>query len=225
LREHAAQVTAIMRASCEGASDLVRILADPRKNVCVIGPALGLGRDARDLLDTVLQSDPARALVLDADALTLMAGDMQRLSALVKARSGATVLTPHEGEFTRLMKPLARSDESFSQAPDSKLEQARRLADATGAHVLLKGPDTVVAAPEGRASIATDLPPDLATAGSGDVLAGMIGGLVAQGMPAFEAASAAVWLHGRAGGLVGRGLTADDLPEALAAVLDGLEES
>lgn len=223
LHEHAAQVSAIMCAACEGASDLVRLLADPRKNALVIGPALGLGIEARDLLAAVLQDLSARALVLDADALTLMADDMPRLCALIRERSGATILTPHEGELTRLETGLRRSLESMSQAADSKCEAARRLARVTGAYIVLKGPDTIVAAPDGRASLATDLPPDLATAGSGDVLAGIIGGLLAQGMPAFEAASAAVWLHGQAAALIGRGLTADDLPDALAHVLDGLD--
>ena len=219
LGQHAAQVSAIMLAPCEGVSGLVRLLADARKNVLVIGPALGLGTAARDLLAGVLQDKTERALVIDADALTLMATDMPRACALIKARSGPVVLTPHEGEFTRLAIPLARSDESFSQAADSKLERARALAQATGAVILLKGPDTVVAMPDGRASIATDLSPHLATAGSGDVLAGMVAGLLAQGMPPFEAASAAVWLHGQAAAQAGSGLTADDLPEALAQVL------
>ena len=229
LHEHAAQVTAIMCAPSGGASDLVRLLGDARKNAVVIGPGLGLDHEARALLEVVLQSDPARALVLDADALTLMASDALRLSQVIKARSGAVVLTPHEAEFSRLIKGLSREPESFSQAPDSlsqghdsKLERAGWLAAATGATILLKGADSVVAMPDGRASIATDLPPDLASAGSGDVLAGMIGGLLAQGMPAFEAASAAVWMHGRAGDLAGRGLVADDLPAALACVLAGL---
>ncbi len=229
LSEHAFQVTAIMCAPLTGASDLIRLLADPRKTVVVIGPGLGLDEEARSLLEAVVCSDPARALVLDADALTLMAGDMQRFCGLIKSRSGTVVLTPHDGEFKRLANGLARQFESVSQAPesisqvaDSKLEQARWLAASTGATVLLKGADSLVAMPDGRASIATDLPAELATAGSGDVLAGIIGGLLAQGMPAFEAASAAVWLHGRAGNLAGRGLVADDLPTALACVLAGL---
>ena len=218
LKDHAAQVTAIMLAPITGASDLVRLLADARKNALVIGPGLGLDAQAQALLDAVLQDASARALVVDADALTLMSSNMARAASLIQARIGAVILTPHEGEFSRLMKPLLRSLESSPQVPDSKLERARFLAKATGAMVLLKGPDTIVAAPDGRASIATDLPPSLATAGSGDVLAGMISGLLAQGMAAFEAASAAVWLHGQAAAQVGRGLTADDLPEALAKV-------
>ena len=225
LKDHAAQVTAIMLAPMAGASDFVRLLTDQRKNALVIGPGLGLGTQARDLLEVALQDATARALVLDADALTLMADDLPRASKLIKDRLGPVILTPHEGEFSRLAKPLARSLESHSQAPDSKLERARWLAKATGAVVLLKGPDTIVAAPDGLASISADLPASLATAGSGDVLAGVIAGLLAQGMPAFEAASASVWLHGQAAlqaaWEVGRGLTADDLPDALAEILNG----
>jgi NAD(P)H-hydrate epimerase len=117
---------------------------------------------------------------------------------------------------------LASESDSELEARRSKLARAVRLARATGATVLLKGPDTVVASPDGRASLATDLPAELATAGSGDVLAGMIGGLLAQGMPAFEAASAAAWLHGCAGRAFGAGLTADDLPESIPAALNDL---
>jgi len=219
LKDHASHVTAIMLAPMKGTSDLVQLLADARKNALVIGPGLGLGVQAHDLLEAALQDTSARALVVDADALTLMARDMARAASLIQARIGPVILTPHEGEFSRLAKPLAHSFVSHSLAPDSKLERARWLAKATGAVVLLKGPDTIVAAPDSRASIATDLPPSLATAGSGDVLAGIISGLLAQGMAAFEAASAAVWLHGQAAARVGRGLTADDLPEALAQVL------
>jgi len=222
LAEHGAHVTAIMLTPCLGSSDLAAILGDPRKNAVVIGPGLGLGDEAQGLLEAVLQSGDARALVLDADALTLFSQDAFRLSTLVKARSGLTILTPHEGEFSQLHNALHHEAESNSQAPDSKTERALSLARETGAIVLLKGSDSVVAAPDGRASIATDLPADLATAGSGDVLAGMIAGLLAQGMPGFEAASAAVWLHGRAASKVGRGLTADDLPESLSAVMRGL---
>jgi hydroxyethylthiazole kinase-like uncharacterized protein yjeF len=175
------------------------------------------------MVEVALSPSRGRALVLDADALTAFAGQAHTLKALVDAHGGSVVLTPHEGEFARLANGLDRQLESvsqphdsLSQASESKLERARRLAKATGAAVLLKGADTVVAMPDGRASISVDLPPQLASAGSGDVLAGMVGGLLAQGMPPFEAASAAVWLHGKAGLLAGRGLTADDLPLALA---------
>jgi hydroxyethylthiazole kinase-like uncharacterized protein yjeF len=219
LAEHAAHLTAVMLAPCEDASALTQILGDARKNAVVIGPGLGLGPSARALVEAALQPARGRGVVLDADALTLFAGEAHALRALISAHEGAVVLTPHEGEYTRIAIGLGSEADSSSHAPDSKLSRARQLAGATGGIVLLKGPDTIVAAPDGRAAIATGLPADLATAGSGDVLAGMIGGLLAQGMPAFDAASAAVWLHGRAGDIAGRGLTADDLPGALAQAL------
>lgn len=227
LAEHAAHITAIMTAPVEDAADLARLMADPRRNALIIGPGLGLGRASRALVEAALAPAPGRGLVLDADALTHFSGDLAGLRRFVTAQGGAVVLTPHGGEYARLVKGLSLKPESPSQVVESGSEDAKparalRLARAAGSVVLLKGPDTVVAAPDGRASIAADLPPDLATAGSGDVLAGMIGGLLAQGMPAFEGASAAAWLHGAAARQLGRGLTADDLPETIGQALSSL---
>jgi ADP-dependent NAD(P)H-hydrate dehydratase / NAD(P)H-hydrate epimerase len=187
------------------------LLADPRRNAVLIGPGAGLGPETRERTLAVLQA--GKRAVLDADALSVFADDPQALFAVIRSSGTPTpVLTPHEGEFARLF-----------DAAGSKLDRARRAARASGAMVLLKGADTVIAAPDGRAAICEGAPAELATAGSGDVLAGMIVGLLAQGMPAFEAAAAAAWLHADAARRIGPGLVAEDLVEAMAAVLGALK--
>jgi hydroxyethylthiazole kinase-like uncharacterized protein yjeF len=216
LAVNAAHLTAIMLRPCDDAADLEGLLADPRINVVALGP--GLGRDrARALVEAAARAEhaAARALVLDADALTAYAGEHEALAALCR-RMRAAVLTPHAGEFGKLFGAHAPARE----AP-SKLEAARAGAAATGAILVHKGPDSVIAAPDGRAAINATGTPYLATAGAGDVLAGFVAGLVAQGMPAFEAACAAVNLHGRCAERVGPGLIAEDLPEVLPGVLSG----
>jgi hydroxyethylthiazole kinase-like uncharacterized protein yjeF len=200
---------AVMVRPVEGADGLTEFLSDRRRNAVVLGPGGGVGGEMRQLVLAALAGE--RAVLLDADALTSFADEPQVLFAAVRGRGRPTVLTPHEGEFSRLFSRI--SGESRS-----KLEKARSAAEASGAIVLLKGPDTVVAAPDGRAAIADNAPPWLATAGSGDVLAGLAAGCLAQGMPGFDAAAAAVWLHGEAGAEAGPGLIAEDLPDVMPKV-------
>ncbi len=212
LAVNAAANLAVMVRPVDGAAELARFLADPRFNALALGPGLGVGEQTCELVLAALAGE--RAVVLDADAITSFAEAPQRLAGALKARGDkATVLTPHEGEFSRYFHGL---DEQTKAG--SKLDGARLGTELTGAVVLLKGADTVVAAPDGRASIAANAPAYLATAGAGDVLTGILTGLLAQGMPAFEAASAAVWLHGEAARAFGLGLIAEDIPEMLPGV-------
>ncbi|GGF56136.1 bifunctional NAD(P)H-hydrate repair enzyme [Azorhizobium oxalatiphilum] len=211
---HAASYAALMVRPVEEASDLRHLLEDRRLSAIVMGPGLGVGATTRDLVSAA--TGAGRHLVLDADALTSFAGDLKGLADVVGSAAG-TVVTPHEGEFGRLFGDVVSADAD-------KLTRARTAAQALGGVVVLKGADTVVAAPDGRAAIAANAPPYLATAGAGDVLAGIICGLLAQGMPAYEAAAAGVWLHGEAARAFGPGLIADDLPEALPGVYRKLFE-
>ena len=206
---NAAALTAIMTRVADGPDGLAHLLADPRKNAIVMGPGLGIGAATRALVEVALRPGTGeRAVVLDADALTSFAGRHDELFRLIRAARGPVVLTPHAGEFVRL----------FGEIGASKLDASLAASARASAIVVLKGADTVVAAPDGAACIADNAPPWLATAGAGDVLAGMIGGLLAQAMPAFAAASAAVWMHGDAAARFGPGLIAEDLPEALPHV-------
>jgi hydroxyethylthiazole kinase-like uncharacterized protein yjeF len=211
LAVHAAANVAIMVRQVGGTPEFAALLSDPRLNAVVLGPGGGVGEPMRAMVLAALAGK--RAAVLDADALTSFAEAPAPLFAAIRARMSGTVLTPHEGEFGRLFRETIKDIETTS-----KSERASMAARASGAVVLLKGSDTVVASPDGRLSITENAPPWLATAGSGDVLAGLVAGLLAQGMPAFEAASSAAWLHGEAGSEAGPGLIAEDLPEALRSV-------
>jgi hydroxyethylthiazole kinase-like uncharacterized protein yjeF len=163
--------------------------------------------------------DGERAVVLDADALTSFAENPNVLFAAISAKTRPVVMTPHQGEFSRLFNGALQA-----LGKTSKLVLGRMAAKTSGAIVLLKGPDTIIAAPDGGAALTENAPAWLATAGSGDVLAGIIAGLLAQHMPAFESACAGAWLHGEAGREAGPGLISEDLPEALPSIYRRLFE-
>lgn len=211
LAENAAQLTAIMLAGADDGRAIAQCLQgkDQYRKVCVIGPAAGVGEATREKTMAVLAS--GAGAVLDADALTSFAENPQALFAALRPDD---VLTPHDGEFARLFPDV--------DTAGGKLAAVRAAAKKAGAVVVLKGPDTVIAAPDGTAAVNVNAPPELATAGSGDVLAGFIAGLTAQGMSGFAAAAAGTWFHGACAQAVGPGLIAEDLPEATPAVLRSL---
>lgn len=203
LPTYAARLTTVMTKPVAGPEALAALLADRRLTAVLVGPGAGTGAETRELLRTTLAA--GRPTVLDADALTCLAADR---AALLPALRPDCVLTPHDGEFARL----------FPHQGD-RLARALAASRESGAVLVLKGGDSVVAAPDGRAMIQPEAPPSLATAGTGDVLAGLIAGLLAQGMPAFEAAAAGVWLHAEAGRRAGFGLIAEDLPDLIPAAV------
>ncbi|RMF10663.1 MAG: NAD(P)H-hydrate dehydratase, partial [Alphaproteobacteria bacterium] len=197
---NAAHSTAVMVASFQGRKGLAQVLGHKRASSVLIGPAAGVGARTAGLVREVLES--GAVCVLDADALTSFESRPDNLFRAIERNQASVVMTPHEGEFRRLFRSRV--------AGASKLERARTAARQSHAVMVLKGPDTVIAAPDGRAAINSNASRWLATAGSGDVLAGIIAGLAAQGMPAFEAACAAAWLHGETGARGGPGLIAED---------------
>jgi len=211
IKVNAAQLTAIMVREADDARALANLLADERKNAVLVGPGIRVGERTKELVFAALASNAA--VVLDADAITSFSDDAKRLFAAIRSRKVSVIMTPHDGEFARLFGDIRAA---------SKLERAREAAARSGAVILLKGSDTVVAAPDAIASVNATTSQWLATAGSGDVLGGMVAGLLAQRMTAFQAASAAVWLHGSAAKAFGPGLIAEDIPEMLPGVLRDL---
>jgi hydroxyethylthiazole kinase-like uncharacterized protein yjeF len=220
LQVNAAHLTSIILRKSDSLDDAVEFIDARKPGALVFGPGAGtsdkVGALALDLI--AVASGRADAIVFDADALTIFS--KQRRDFLKKAHATdapALVLTPHEGEFKRLFPELVE-DTSLSKA-----DRARLAAAQANAIVIYKGPDTVIAAPHGYAAINVNGTPLLATAGSGDVLSGICAGLLAQGMPAFEAACAAVWIHAESAKRFGPGLIAEDLPLALLPVLRDVE--
>jgi NAD(P)H-hydrate epimerase len=203
---YAASLTGIIVHPVAGPDDFRDLIADKRRNAVLIGPGAGVGAETRDKTLAILKAE--KRAVLDADALTSFAADPGTLFSAIRS---PCVMTPHQGEFARLFDPAG-----------SKPERARRAAKESGAVIVLKGADTVIAAPDGRVAINANAPPELATAGSGDVLAGIVLGLLAQGMEPFAAAAAAVWMHGDAARRLGSGLVSEDLVEVLPAMLRDL---
>lgn len=221
LRIQAAHVTAIMLKEAPTAPELAALLAATRFASAIVGPGTGVSQQTREKIDVLLAS--GKPLVLDADALTVMVGHLEKLAG--RAGSAPLVLTPHAREFQRLFGDQLATEPVFAGLPrtlqTSKVEMARAAARLVNGVVVYKGIDTVIADADGRAAINCNGGPELATAGSGDVLAGVIAANLAQGMPAFEAAASAVWLHAACGASYGIGLTADrlvNLIRPLAAV-------
>ncbi|WP_367181088.1 NAD(P)H-hydrate dehydratase [uncultured Tateyamaria sp.] len=223
--EVASQITALMLTRVADAGAFEAVLEDARINALCLGPGLGFER-ARALVPVAVRAESAPYVVLDADALSVWADDPAELCDMLHDRC---VLTPHGGEFARLFPDIA---EKLNAVPEhgpaySKVDATRDAAARCGAVVLFKGPDTVIAHPDGRCSVHAAAygraAPWLATAGAGDVLAGFITGLLARGFEPMAACETAAWLHVECARAFGPGLIAEDLPEMLPQVLRQLE--
>ncbi len=213
---NAAQLTSVMLSVYDGAQGLGEMLVnDPRQNAVLVGPGAGLTQETCDNVAAVLSSEAT--VVIDAEGLTSFEANPQDLFALIQNRAAPTIITPHQGEFDRLFPELGNAE--------SKLEQTKRAAEISGSVVIFKGPITIISAPDGLSAIMGDGPPWLATAGTGDVLAGMITGLCAQGMSPFDAAAAAVWMHAEIARAYGPGLISEDMPDLMPALLQRLNKT
>jgi hydroxyethylthiazole kinase-like uncharacterized protein yjeF len=210
LPENSAQLTAVMLKPCDDVMALEHLLLDERLNTIVLGPGGGVGTETIKKVKRALGFK--RPTVLDADAISSFADTPDDLFSWIQ---GPTVLTPHWGEFCRLFG-------TPTELEPNRINLVRDAAQKSGAIIVLKGPDTLVANPAGDIAIYNSAPPWLATAGSGDVLTGFIAGLLAQGMPPFEAACAAVWIHGEAANELGPGMISEDLSGMIPSVLSNL---
>lgn len=212
LMVHASHLTSVMIRRRE---EIVTDLKNHRLNVWCIGPAAGLTKQTRDDVLSILKA--GKNTVLDADALTVFEDDPRILYEAIKENSGREcVLTPHAGEFSRIFPYLKKLD---------KITAAQNAAKLSGAVIIYKGADTVVASPEGQVVISANAPATLATAGSGDVLSGIITGLMAQNMNAFDAACASVWLHAQCANEYGRGMISEDMEKLIPVVLKALDHN
>ena len=200
---YASALTSIMVRPYKNSKDFRSLVCDSRISAFLIGPGAGVNEETRQHVLTILRT--GKSVVLDADAISAFKNDSDKLKCAIDSKC---VMTPHEGEFTRL----------FDLGSD-RVRSANNAASTSGAVIVLKGAETIIASPDGRYTVNRNAPPTLATAGSGDVLAGIITSLLAQGMEPFLAASAAVWIHGEAANLFGIGLIAEDLPQLLPKVL------
>ncbi len=212
LHASAASVTSLMLCEAAKSDELLAVLQDRRINCVAMGP--GMQPDPTTCAKVLAVLSAYRHMVLDAGALSAFGDSQEDLFAAINATQKSVVLTPHEGEFFRLFTDQAASH--------SKIRRAQSAAAISGATVVLKGPDTVVASPDGKTCVADNAPPWLATAGSGDVLTGIIAGLLAQGMPPFEAAAAAVWIHGDAAARLGAPMISSDLDQGIRQSISAL---
>jgi ADP-dependent NAD(P)H-hydrate dehydratase / NAD(P)H-hydrate epimerase len=203
---YASALTSIMVRPFGDNATFNQTINDARITCFLIGPGAGINEETRNQAITLLKV--AKPVVLDADAISVFQDDFDLLKSNIQHDC---VLTPHEGEFKRLF-----------ELTDNRVTSAKQAAKKCGAIIVLKGNETIIAAPDGKTTINHNAPPTLATGGTGDVLAGMIAGLIAQGMPPFFAAAAATWIHGEAAKLFGIGLIAEDLPQLLPNVLKKL---
>jgi len=214
---HAAQLTAVMIKTFGAAGDLSGLLDDPRLASWAIGPGCGVTEQTKSQVLAVLAA--GRPCIIDADGLSVFSGQPDRLFAAIKDSGICPILTPHAGEFFRLFPDLKEDSGDYD-----KLSAAKIAAKRAGAVIIFKGPDTIIASPDGRLVINDNAPPTLATAGSGDVLTGLCLGLVAQGMAPFMAACAAVWIHGAAARAFGPGLISEDIAGQIPDILKNLSQ-